>query len=292
MSEQFPPPSALSPRPPPSHVEPDPPPYDPWLAVPDNALLPPPPALREERSPVANASYDDAARGHAWCRANPIWKPQRHNEETLARSQAGHIHLTSPPRSQHVTVGLRRQGRTHVKTTKPCADTILLSDVPLLIPSAFTSVPNQQARTIYFELHVIHMGASGEGDAGIAIGFLAPPYPSWRLPGWHRASLGVHGDDGRRYVDDSWGGRDFVDPFIPGDVVGLGMKFGSKIEVFFTRNGRSEAGWDLHEERDSQTEEGDVFGLEGKHDLLAAIGVFGDVEFEVCFEREGWMFRL
>ncbi|KAK0336891.1 hypothetical protein LTR02_005291 [Friedmanniomyces endolithicus] len=38
--------------PPPSHApsEPDPPPYDPWLAIPDNALLPPPPPIHCEKA--------------------------------------------------------------------------------------------------------------------------------------------------------------------------------------------------------------------------------------------------
>lgn len=145
------------------------------------------------------------------------------------------------------------------------------------------------------------MGHGDEADAGIAVGFLAPPYPSWRLPGWHRASLGVHGDDGRRYVDNSFGGQNFTQPFRKGDVVGIGMTFSvvpayqiggnGKVEVFFTRNGKRDEGWDLHEERDRDQEEGDVTGLEGQHDLLAAVGCFGGVEFEVRFRREEWLFK-
>ncbi|KAI7594575.1 hypothetical protein KC316_g1055 [Hortaea werneckii] len=155
---------------------------------------------------------------------------------------------------------------------------------------------------------------SGESDAGIAIGLLAPPYPSWRLPGWHRGSLGVHGDDGRRYVDNSYGGRDFTSAFRKGDVVGLGLRIfplpppqtqtqrqGTKgggvkrtVEVFFTRNGKLDGtgkGWNLHEERDQEEDTGDVRGLEGDHDILAAVGVFGKVELEVRCRREEWAFK-
>lgn len=60
-------------------------------------------------------------------------------------------------------------------------------------------------------------------ESGIAIGYCAKPYPGWRLPGWERASLGVHGDDGRRFVNDTWGGKDFTTGFAPGETVGIGM---------------------------------------------------------------------
>merc|ERR1712072_1606295 len=139
---------------------------------------------------------------------------------------------------------------------------------------------------------------------------LPPPDPSWRLPGWHRGSLGVHGDDGRRYVDNSYGGRDFTSAFRKGDVVGLGLRIfplppqtqrqGAKggvkrtVEVFFTLNGKLDGtgkGWNLHEERDQEEDTGDVRGLEGDHDILAAVGVFGKVELEVRCRREDWAFK-
>jgi hypothetical protein len=292
QNEEYAPP----PGPPPSHTasEPEPPPYDPWLAVPDNALLPPPPAIREERSPAANASYDDAARGHAWCRQNPIWPAQRHTQQSLSQISMGDVKLTTPPNTKDVTISPSGRGKTQIRTTKSCGDTIMLSDLPLYTPS--TSLP----RTIYFELKVLSMGKSGKDDAGIALGFVAPPYPSWRFPGWHRASLGVHGDDGRRYIDNSEGGRDFVNAFRKNDVVGIGMTFSppvyqgqkNRVEVFFMRNGKKEGGWDLHEDRDLDSEYGDVYGLEGEHDLLAAVGCFGAVVFEVKFRREDWAFKF
>nr|POE79431.1 spry domain-containing protein 3 [Quercus suber] len=428
---------APPPGPPPIHSGEDnaePPPYDPWLAVPDNALLPPPPSVFEERSPTANASYDDAARGHAWCRQNPLWQPRPQNQPTLSCISTGDLYLTTPPNAhQHISVSTIGPGKSHVRTTPSCPDSILLSDLPVY--TATTSQPQtlyfevhvtrmggdsataeeadagialgfvappypswrlpgwhraslgvhgddgrryidnsfggrdfvsmfnandtvglgmtfsppayagarpgcqvfftrngrredghvrttpscpdsillsdlpvytattSQPQTLYFEVHVTRMGGDSataeEADAGIALGFVAPPYPSWRLPGWHRASLGVHGDDGRRYIDNSFGGRDFVSMFNANDTVGLGMTFSPPAyagarpgcQVFFTRNGRREDGWDLHEERDKEQEEGDVTGLEGRHDLLAAVGCFGGVEFETRFRREEWMFR-
>lgn len=144
-------------------------------------------------------------------------------------------------------------------------------------------------------------GTGKNVESGIAIGFAAAPYPAWRLPGWHRGSLGVHGDDGRRYVDNSYGGIDFTSPFKKGDVVGIGMTFkppvhGDRVsmrcDVFFTRNGKKDNGWSLHEERPVDADAGDIDGLEGEHDLLAAVGVFGSVEFEAVFRSEEWLYKF
>ena len=158
-------------------------------------------------------------------------------------------------------------------------------------------------------MHVLGIGRAGghqsfqEADAGVAIGFVAPPYPTWRLPGWQRGSLAVHGDDGRRYVNDPEGGADFTTAFKTGDTVGIGMVFGipsgpnanrpkADVQVFFTRNGKREDGWDLHEQRDADTGiEGGVIGLEGEHDLLGAVGVFGGCDFAVRFAPGEWMYR-
>ncbi|KAK5170922.1 uncharacterized protein LTR77_004066 [Saxophila tyrrhenica] len=292
---------APPPGPPPSHQasnEPEPPPYDPWMAVPDNALLPPPPSIHEERSPASNASWDDAARARDWCHRNPLWQPRRQNQQTLSRIAAGDVHLTIPPNTRNIQISSSGIGRTRARSSPKCTDTMLLTDIPLY--PATTGRP----RTVYFELHILSMGGHGtsrneEADASIAIGFVAPPYPSWRQPGWHRASLGVHGDDGRRFVDDSFGGQDFVGAFRKHDTVGIGMSFSppshwsakNKVEVFFTRNGKKEDGWNLHEERDRDQDGGDVFGLEGDYDLLGAVGCFGGVEFEVRCRREDWMFQ-
>lgn len=301
LGEEYAPP----PGPPPSHQkndEPEPPPYDPWMAVPDTALLPPPPAFHEDKSPTSNASEEDAGRADAWCKHNPLWKPRQHNQETHSRISRGEITLTAPPHTKHAQLTNPAPGRTRIKTDPKCKDTIFLSDIPLY--TATTSTP----KTIYFEVRIISLGPERsllrkqDVDAALAIGFLAPPYPSWRQPGWHRGSLGVHSDDGRRYVDDPYGGQDFTRAFKKGGVVGIGMAFSppqysapgarNKVEVFFTRNGKRDGGWDLHEEKDQAQDGGNTFGLEGGHDLLAAVGVFGAVEFEIKSRKEDWLFKL
>lgn len=62
------------------------------------------------------------------------------------------------------------------------------------------------------------------------------------------------------------------------------------VEVFFTRDGRRSGGWNLHGERDA-IEDRPVTGLEGLHDLYAAVGVFDNVEFEIVFNASEWMYH-
>lgn len=135
----------------------------------------------------------------------------------------------------------------------------------------------------------------------LALGFAALPYPAFRMPGWHRGSLAVHGDDGHRYVNDRWGGRSFTSPFVRGERYGVGMTFtavnaagagGLRIEtdVFFTRQGREAGRWDLHEETDAQ-QDLPVVGLEGYHDLSCAIGTYGAVGFKLFLRPEDWLYK-
>jgi hypothetical protein len=164
----------------------------------------------------------------------------------------------------------------------------------------------EQRKIIYFEVRVLgfRAGPAGNGDSGISIGFAAQPYPSWRSPGWERGGLGVFSDDGCRFVNDSFGGRDFTTAFRVGETVGIGMVFSlpedldvgagdkkktCKVEIFFTRNGQRAGGWNLHEEVDADS--GGVEGLEGDYDLYGAIGLFGGVDFESCFDPAGWLYK-
>jgi len=106
-------------------------------------------------------------------------------------------------------------------------------------------------------------------------------------------------------VNDTHGGLDFTKPFKSGQTVGLGMTFkvpenppayGEQsvkldAEVFFTRDGKKEGSWNLHEARDQLDEPHGIEGLEGQHDLFPAVGVFGAVEFEIRFLEREWLYR-
>lgn len=299
--------------PPPSD---NPPPYHDWTVIPDTALLPPPPPLPQDYSPTNNATYDSAARAHEWCARHPVYTPSRPSADIHTLARTGHLTLERPPSAITGSKNfiLRQVSPTtwsiRTSTAPAQQDAIILSSIPLYFAAADNPLLTSRPITIYFEIHVQRISSA---NSGIAIGFAAKPYPPWRLPGWHRASIGVHGDDGRRFVHDSWGGRDFVDAFKPGDTVGVGIKFSTtpagppepdsrsgkakvegigrvKTTAFVTRDGQTNKDWewDIDEERDERDE--GVDGLMGEGDLYPAIGVFGGVEFEVRFgQGQTWV---
>lgn len=301
-----PPPSFPS-QPPPSW---DPPPYHDWTVIPDTAILPPPPSIGYDSSPTANASAEEGDRALAWTKANPLWPPQNVSRTTHAAIHNGQLALLKAPSYVGDLLPEKQAGHWRCRTHAKCKDSSILTNLPLYCVLWDSPLSTQQPKTIYFELKVIGIGRGGlsleEADAGIAIGFVAPPYPTFRLPGWERGSLGVHGDDGRKYVNDAWGGTDFTTAFKPGETVGIGMTFSVTrnpplydqtqqqnmldIDVFFTRDGKKEGGWNGNEELDVRSEGGNV-GLRGESDLFPAIGVFGGVDFDVFFHPFQWMYK-
>lgn len=286
-----------------SHPEPpsdNPPPYHDWTVIPDTALLPPPPSIRHDFSTTGNAPRELADRAHEWCNARPLYTPSRPHDHLYAAVQRGGIDLVKPPEFSG-DISKLEEGKWRGRTKTASKDSILLSQLPLYFAAQDSPMYTERPRTAYFEVKVLQVGQTDNGDqAALALGFCAQPYPSWRLPGWERGSLGVHGDDGRRYVNDSWGGQDFTNPFKASETVGIGITFTIPQEntnslrapstVFFTRNGQKVGGWDLNEQLDAVS--GEVKGLEGDYDLYAGIGTFGQIEFEATFAPERWLYRL
>ena len=279
------------------HICEDPPPYHDWTVVPDTALLPPPPSFGHNRSPLSNASASDADRAYNWCKAYPLVVP---HQPTYAQHEAmlkGDVRLMKPPEfNGHLL--MPGKGAWKGSTRAGSKDACILTSLPLYFALADSPFITGTTKTIYYELRVLSLGHEhGADESSIALGYCAMPYPTWRMPGWERGSLAVHGDDGRRYVNDSRGGKDFTAAFQVGETVGLGMSFsipnnppvygapsqastGIDTEVFLTRNGRKCGVWNLHEELDN-TNDLDVNGLDGQFDLYGAVGVFGGVEFDV-----------
>ncbi len=287
----------------------DPPPYHDWTVIPDTAILPPPPSIGYDHSPTANSTAAEADRAWAWTDANPLWPAQTIHPATYAAIQNGQLALLKAPTYVGEFLPQREAGHWRCRTHRSCKDSSILSNLPLYCATIDSPLRTGLPKTVYFEIKVLglnrNMLSFSEADAGIAIGFVAPPYPTFRLPGWERGSLGVHGDDGHRYVNDPTGGHDFTAPFKPGETVGIGMRFSVPaqppsygeapqeldIEVFFTRNGKVVGSWNGHEELDAKKSVGGNVGLRGECDLFPAIGVFGGVDFDVFFGRNQWLYR-
>jgi hypothetical protein len=285
----------------------NPPPYHNWQdAVPDTATFPPPPITGYLISGTGNASEDDAQRAHDFCDNVPLWLPTQPSNAVYSDVQAHDLRPVHP-RELRGQVTATARGRWSGQSADRNGDCVIMTQLPMYFPTMDSPFVREQRKTIYFEVKVLafRAGPAGNGDdSGISIGYAAQPYPSWRSPGWERGGLGVFSDDGCRFVNDSFGGRDFTTAFRVGETVGIGMVFSlpddlnigagdkkmtCKVEIFFTRNGQRAGGWNLHEEVDADS--GGVEGLEGDYDLYGAIGLFGGVDFESCFNPAGWLYK-
>ncbi|KAI8961127.1 hypothetical protein F5Y11DRAFT_327398 [Daldinia sp. FL1419] len=294
---------APPPGPPPSHRS-EKQQHDWQTAVPDTSLLPPPPNFFSgfDRSPANNASEEDCEAGESWCRQYPLYGPMPLSAPAEAAARTGHVAMYAPPAFSSAG-GAVTQARAGVWAVSSCSggrDTCFATYPPLYHAAAHSPLVTQRRKkTVYYEVRILERGSRSE-EISLSLGYVAPPYPSFRLPGWHRGSLGVHGDDGHRYVNDRWGGKAFTTPFKRGEVIGLGMDFFAPgeisnhgnlgVEVFLTRDGVETGRWNLHEETDKE-QDLPVTGLEGYHDLCAAVGAFDKVAFEVVFAPELWRWR-
>lgn len=289
------------PGPPPSH-------HDWQTAVPDTSLLPPPPSMGNQQSRKNNATEQEAEQGETWCQQNPLTQPITFPEAALEAISQGNIGLMKP-RTYQGTLERPRPGVWAGKTKTTSPDSCILSTVPLYSVMAQSPLRTGRGKTAYYEVRIAKRNRS---EVSLAMGFAAPPYPTFRLPGWHKGCLAVHGDDGSKYINDRWGGKDFTSSFKPGETLGIGMRFTKRdlsappayddarpqtqaqtpldVEIFLTRDGSVAGSWNLHEEADA-VEDLPVDGLEGYNDLYAAVGTFEGVEFEIVFNEGEWMYH-
>ncbi|PYI04472.1 hypothetical protein BO78DRAFT_398903 [Aspergillus sclerotiicarbonarius CBS 121057] len=281
-------------------------PYHNWQeTVPDTATFPPPPVAGLFCSSTGNASCGDAERAHEFCEEFPLYLPVKPSDAMYSFVRRYDL---SPSQSPEFCgdISVVDQGRWRGSTNDGNGDCLLTTNLPLYFSMKDSPFLTKTSKTIYFEVRLIGIRAGpvtqSTDDSGFSIGFVAQPYPSWRSPGWERGSLGVFSDDGCRFVNDSWGGKNFTSKFRIGETVGLGMTFHlpikvpsasanedekANVDVFFTRDGRKVGGWNLYEELD--VESGGIEGLRGDFDLYGAVGLFGGVDFEVLFDPAVWL---
>ncbi|KAK7430128.1 hypothetical protein QQZ08_003313 [Neonectria magnoliae] len=263
------------------------------VAVPDTSLFPPPPAIFSgfERSPTSNADEDDANAGEEWCEQYPLTRPIGLDQLARTALEAGNIRLMQPAGFSGKLNWLS-PGRWDGYTAKNSPDRCIIGYPPLYSVVEHDPLRSGRPKTIYYEVQL----RADSPTVFLGLGFTALPYPSFRMPGWHRGSLAVHGDDGHKYINDRWGGKSFTDEFRRGDTYGVGMTFRAvgeakpQVDIFFTRNGTLTGGWALHEETDAE-QDLPVTGLEGLHDLSCAIGTYDAVKFEVIFDASRWLYN-
>ncbi|EEP82706.1 conserved hypothetical protein [Uncinocarpus reesii 1704] len=279
-----------------------------WEDIPDNTDLPPPPAHAYLYSNTGNASEEDAERAHDFCDNTPLVQPRAPSPAVYQAVQEGNHHPTKA--AEYSGSLFSKNGRWRGETPSGNRDCIVWTNAPMYFAKNDSPLVTERRKTIYFEVKLMGLtGGTPTQTPGFSIGYIAQPYPTWRSPGWERGSLGVFSDDGCRFVNDSFGGKEFTTEFQIGETVGLGMTFyrvgetppqtaprppnidgtmdSFAVKVFFTRDGKVAGSWDLHEEIDE--DQGSIHGLEGDFDLHGAIGFFGGVEFQACFDPSGWL---
>ena len=103
----------------------NPPPYHDWTSIPDTSLLPPPPSLGHELSKY-NATWDDAARAHAFCDRFPPYTPAQPSLKVQQAVRNGDI-VVERPREYTGELKPVVAGVWSAKTRKGCGDCVLLS---------------------------------------------------------------------------------------------------------------------------------------------------------------------
>ncbi|KAM0259958.1 hypothetical protein ACHAQJ_003051 [Trichoderma viride] len=267
--------------------------HDWQAAVPDTSLFPPPPMLFSgyDASPANNATEQEAEAGEEWCQQYPMIRPMVLDQPGKTALLSNNIRLMEPA-GFNGTLKWLGPGHWEGHTARNSPDRCIIGYPPLYVVNEHDPTVSNQPKTIYYEVKI----RRDSRTINLALGFTALPYPSFRLPGWHRGSLGVHGDDGHKYINDRWGGKDFTTEYRAGETYGIGMTFTPtsthkpRVDIFFTRNGKRTGGWHLHEETDAE-QDLPVTGLEGFHDLSCAIGAFDATSFEVVFDPAKWLYR-
>ena len=270
------------------------PPQHNWQAVvPDTSLFPPPPAIFSgfDQSPTSNATEEEAIAGEKWCEQYPLASPMVLDDTAKGALHFNNIRLMEPT-GFNGNLSWIGPGHWKASTAANSPDRCLISYPPLYAVNEHDPLRTGQPRTIYYEVTLLPESPT----AFVAMGFTALPYPSFRMPGWHRGSLAVHGDDGHKYINDRWGGKAFTGEFRRGETYGIGMTIKPTgedkplVDIFFTRNGSLAGGWNVHEETDAE-QDLPVTGLEGLHDLCAAVGTYDRVKLEVIFEPSRWLYQ-
>lgn len=261
--------------------------------MPDTSLFPPPPAIFSgfDASPTSNATEEEAIAGEDWCERYPLTPPMTLDQAGRTALQYHNFRLMEPA-GFNGKLNWLSPGRWEGQTVKNSRDRCIISYPPLYLVNDHDPTRTGQPKTIYYEVKL----RPDSPTVFLGLGFTALPYPSFRMPGWHRGSLAVHGDDGHKYINDRWGGKSFTEEFRRGDTYGIGMTLkpvgGARpqVDIFFTRNGKWVGGWDLHEETDAE-QDLPVTGLEGFHDLSCAIGTYDGLSFEVIFDPAQWLYK-
>lgn len=108
----------------------------------------------------------------------------------------------------------------------------------------------------------------------IALGLATKPYPSFRMPGWSKYSVGFFSQDGFKCHNHPFAAQSYGPAYVQGDVIGVGYRPRTGT-VFFTRNGKRLD---------------DAFIGLNRYNLFPTIGSDGPAEVHVNLGQAGFVF--
>ncbi|KAF9911836.1 Rsp5p-dependent ubiquitination, sorting of cargo proteins at the multivesicular body [Linnemannia zychae] len=139
------------------------------------------------------------------------------------------------------------------------------------VASVQTNLPlPKQQEVYYWEVKMFEKSPR----TTIAIGVATKPYPSTRLPGWNRHSVGYFSHNGQKYCNSLWSGIPFGPTYFEGDVVGCGYRPRNGT-IFFTRNGKRID---------------DAYTGYGRTNLFPTVGATGPCVLHINFGQSGFVF--
>lgn len=111
-------------------------------------------------------------------------------------------------------------------------------------------------------------------STGVAVGLATKPYPSFRLPGWSKYSVGFFSQDGFKCHNYPFAAQSYGPAYVQGDVIGVGYRPRTGT-AFFTRNGKKLE---------------DAFVGLHRYNLFPTIGADGPAEVHVNLGQAGFVF--
>ncbi|KAF9557597.1 Rsp5p-dependent ubiquitination, sorting of cargo proteins at the multivesicular body [Mortierella alpina] len=139
------------------------------------------------------------------------------------------------------------------------------------VASVQTNLPlPKQQEVYYWEVKMFEKSP----NTTIAVGVSTKPYPTTRLPGWNRHSVGYFSNNGQKYCNSLWNYHPYGPPFFEGDVIGCGYRPRNGT-IFFTRNGKRIE---------------DAYTGFGRTNLFPTVGATGPCVLHVNFGQSGFVF--
>jgi len=162
--------------------------------------------------------------------------------------------------------------------------------------------------TAYFEGEI--RPGDSEDAIRLALGFVAGDDEVSKMPGCERWSIGIQCSEGQLFVNGDGVDSAQTGAFGPGQQLGIGLTYAVSnsvrqtedsgvsiasptsinVEVFVTRDGKKIGNWNLCDQLRGPG--GLSFeGLEGQHDLYAAVGTVGEANIDILLEQRDWLFE-